>query len=151
MSMVKGEVSKVVSGVSGIPADKQAATVETATSSLLGSLKGQLNARNLPGMLSAFGKGGTASAAKTNAIGGSVVAALTQKVGLKPEQAQKVASTVVPAVMSLFAKKVADNKEPGFNADSLLGGLGKLTGGAQPTSGGGIGKLFSGLAGLFKK
>ncbi len=150
MSLVKGEVSKVVSDVPGVPADKKAATVETATSSLLGSLKGQLNTKNLPDLLSAFSGGGGAASSKTGAIGSSVVTALTQKVGLSPAVAQQIVSKAVPLVMSLFAKKVADDNEPGFNIGSLLGGLASHADGGT-ASGGGIGKMLGGLGGLFKK
>ncbi len=149
MSLVKGEVSKAVANVPGIPAEKKAATVETATSSLLGSLKGQLNAKNLPGLLSAFG-GGTGSASKTGAIGGSVVKALTDKVGLSPAVAQQIVSVAVPAVMALFSKKVADTGEPGFNVGSLLGAL-SGSGGGKSSSAGGIGSLLGGLGSLFGK
>ena len=150
MSLVKGEVSKVVSDVPGIPAGKKAATVETATSSLLGSLKGQLNAKNLPGLLSAFSGGGSAASSKTGAIGSSVVTALTQKVGLQPAVAQQIVSKAVPLVMSLFSKKVADDNEPDFNIGSLLGGLAGHAGGEEASIGG-VGKMLGSLSGLFKK
>lgn len=144
MSMVKGEVSDIVSGVSGIPEGQKEATVETTASSLVDSLKKYVTGDNLSSLLSSFGKGGSGVSSHTASIERSVTSALTEKVGLQPDVARKIVSAVVPAVMSLFSKKVDDDNEPGFNLGSLLGGL---TGKSAGSGGAGLGDMLGNLLG----
>ncbi len=62
--------------------------------------------------------------------------------------AKTIATTVVPAVVSLLQKKVGDKNEPGFNLESILG---NLTGGGGKSASGGLGSLLGGLGGLLGK
>ena len=50
--------------------------------------------------------------------------------------------------MSVLKKKVDDKNEPGFNLESILGGL---TGGGGKAKSGGLGGLLGGLGGLLGK
>lgn len=133
MGLVKDQVTNSIGSIPGIPADKKAQTIETTASSLMDGLKQHAVGGGLQSLL---GGGGAPSG-----LSSGVVSALTQKVGLSPAIAQSVVAAVIPAVMSLFKKKIADPKEPGFNLESLVGGL---TGG----SGGG---LMGAIGGLFGK
>jgi hypothetical protein len=144
LDLVKGQVAKSVGGISGIPAGKESAVVETTANSLLSGLKKNAT---LDGLGSLLGGGG-ASGGMASSLSKGVVQALTSKLKLNPALAGTIASTVIPAVMSLLKKRVDDKSEPGFNLESILGGL---TGGGTAKSGGGLGGLLGGLGGLFGK
>lgn len=147
MDLVKGQVMDTVNGMSGIPEEKKTQTVETTATSLLSGLKQYATADNLSSLASLFGGGKSmgGSSAMTGGLEKTVVSALTSKVGLNASVAQTIASTVIPAVMSLFKKKVNDDNEPGFNLETLLG---TLTGkGSTSSSGGGIMDMIGGMLG----
>jgi hypothetical protein len=144
MDLVKDQVTKSIGGISGIPAGKQSAVVETTANSLLSGLKQNASLDSLGALLG----GGGASSSTVSKLSSGVVKALTSKLKLSPAVAQTVASTVIPAVMSLLNKRVNDKGEPGFNLESILG---SLKGGGASKSSGGLGGLLGGLGGLFGK
>ncbi len=139
MDLVKGQVTKSVAGISGIPDDKKAATVDTTVHSLLDGLKKTATSGGISSLTSMFGAGGKSSG---SGLESGVVSALTSKVGLSPAIAQKIATSVVPLVMSLMKKRVADDNEPGFNLDSIVGGL---------TGKGSSGGIMNMIGGIFGK
>lgn len=154
IDLVKGQVTNVVANDADIPEEKKQDTVHAATNSLMDGLKQYLTPDNIPALMSLLGKGATGTqgvqtGGMLSGIETKVVAALTSKVGLKPALAQKIASTVIPAVMSVFSKKVNDEKDSGFNLSSLIG---SLTGnkGAEGTSGH-TGGLMDMIGGFFGK
>jgi hypothetical protein len=162
LSLVKGEVTKVVGGIGGIPQAKQGAVVDTAANSLMNNLKQYANPATLGSLLGMGGAKGGAGMASGLSTG--MVNDLTSKAGLAPGVAQNVAGGVVPAVMSLFKKQVGDPAQPGFNLQSMVGALtgkggsagaegsgGGLFGSAGGAlgSGGGLGGVLSGLGNLF--
>lgn len=111
MGLVKDQVTNSVAGISGIPEDKKAETIETTAHSLMDGLKKYAT----PGAVSSLlGMGGSSplggGAGKSMESG--IVSALTSKVGLNPSVAQKIATTVIPMVTSLLKNKVNDDKEP---------------------------------------
>lgn len=139
MDLVKGQVTKTVDGMAEVPEDKKQETVETTAHSLVDNLKQYATPENIAALTSMLGisKSATAPAASATPAGdmaanleSGVVSALTSKVGLNGSVAQKIATTVIPAVMSLFKKKVDDDNEPEFNLGSLVG---SLTGGKSGT------------------
>ncbi len=147
MNLVKDQVAKSVGGINGIPAGKEKAVVETTASSLLDGLKKNASLDNLGALLG----GGGASSGMVNSLSSGVVSALTSKLKLNPALAQTIAAKVIPAITSLLKKKVDDDKEPGFNLESVLG---NLVGGGKSKSSGGLGSLgglLGGLGGLLGK
>ena len=149
MDLVKGQVMNTVNGIPEIPEDKKTETVETTAHSLVDGLKKYATPENISSLTSmlGIGKSNTGTAASGNMAGGlesSVVSALTSKVGLNPSIAQKIATTVIPAVMSLFKKKVDDDNEPGFNLQSLVG---SLAGKGSGNSSGGVMDMLGGIFG----
>jgi hypothetical protein len=141
MNLVKGQVTDSVGGMAGIPEDKTTAVVETTASSLISGLKEHAASGGIGSLLGIGGGSGGGNMA--SGLISNVVSSLTSKVGLDPSTAQKIASKAVPAVTSLLKGKVADTKEPGFNLESLVGGL---TGG-KSSGGGGILNAVEGLFG----
>ncbi len=123
LGLVKDQVAKSIGGIEGIPAEKQNAVVETTASSLMSGLGKFANPAALGSLL-----GGGGGGASTSGLSSGVVSALTSKVGLSPTVAQKIATTVIPMVMSLLKKHVDDPAKPGFNLQSITGALGGLFG-----------------------
>ncbi len=139
LGLVKGQVSKSLSGIEGIPAGKESAVVETTTSSLMSGLKKFATPDKLSGLLGMVGGGGGgAKNTGVNTIGTGVVSALTSKVGLNPAVAAAIANKVVPAVLSLLSKNVGDASKPGFNIGSIVGALGGGGGGGLANAVGGM-------------
>jgi hypothetical protein len=147
MELVKGQVAKTVGGIDGIPAGKESAVVETTAASLIGGLKKNATLDGLGALLGGGSKGG----AMASSLSKGIVQSLTSKLKLNPALARTIASTVIPAVMSLINKRVADKGEPGFNLESILGGLTGGRAAGTRGSGGGLGGLLGGLGGLFGK
>ncbi len=145
MGMVKEQVMHSIDNVPGIPEEKKEQTIETTASSLVDGLKNHAAGGGLSGITSLLGIGKSASTsasgASTGGLESGVVSALTSKVGISPAVAKSVVAAVIPAVMSLFKKKIDDPDEPGFNLESLIGGL----------TGGKSGGILSALGGLFGK
>ncbi|MDR1756033.1 MAG: hypothetical protein LBR65_03610 [Culturomica sp.] len=137
VNLVKDQVSSLIGGNSQIPADKKNETIRTTTSSIVDGLKNQLGSG---GGLSSLLGGGSSAGKASSGIVSSVEQALTGKVGLSSSVAHGVAAAVVPAVMSLFSRKVNDPKEPGFNLQSLTDTL-------KGSSSHGIGAIFGKLFG----
>ncbi len=144
MDLVKGQVAKSVGGIAGIPAGKESAVVETTAGSLIDGLKKNVSLDGLGALLG----GGGGSNSMVSGLSSGVVKALTSKLNLSPAVADMIASKAIPAVMSVLKKKVDDKNEPGFNLESILGGL---TGGGGKAKSGGLGGLLGGLGGLLGK
>lgn len=129
IDLIKGQVMKTVGAETGIPEEKKAETVETTTASLIDGLKKYATPENLSSLKSMLGMGQTHEAAATaqsadmaSGLESNVVNALTSKVGLSSSVAQKIATAVIPAVMSLFKKKAGDS-DSGFDIGSMLSSL----------------------------
>lgn len=154
LDLVKDQVVKSISSQVDIPADKQEQTVETAASSILDGFKSQISPGNIGEIMNLFGGGGGSSSFASSAIAqgvqSTVVSALTSKVGLNKGLATTIAGLVVPAVMSMFSKKVNDSNEPGFDVGSLIDTFTGGSGGSK-SSGGTLGSVINVLGGLFGK
>lgn len=147
MSLVKGQVADTVAGVAGVPEDKKEQAVETAASTIMESVKKYATPENIDKVMSMLNSGGNAESVIGNSemvrgVSSNVVSGLIEKVGIKPEIAEKITSAVIPAIISLFKNKVNDDNEPGFNAGSLIGALtgNKGSGGIMDMVGGFLGK-----------
>ena len=143
MDLVKGQVSGVLDGIKGIPADKKSTTIQTTVSTLMDGFK---NHAAQGGLASMLGIGGAASGAASG-LESNVVSSLTSKVGLGPDVAHNIASKVVPSVTSLFKNKINDGSDPGFNLQSMVSGLtGKASNAASEVSDG-VKHVFEGIFG----
>lgn len=138
LKLVKEQVLDAVTKAD-VPVDKQVATIDTATTTIVDGLKDNLNAGSISSLLSLFGGNSNKEAIASNplisSIQSSVVSALTEHVGLSPSIAKSVASMAVPAIIGLLSKKSGDSKDSfdlGSFAESISkksGGLGGLIGG----------------------
>lgn len=151
IDLVKNQVTDTVNEIPGIPQEKKTETVKATANSLVDWLKSYVTPDNIASFTSmlGFGKsGGSPSAAQnyaaTNNLESNIVSALTSKVGLDSSVAKTIASSVIPAVMSLFKKKVDDDNEPGFNLESLIG---SFSGKGTETSSGDLMNMLGGILG----
>lgn len=140
INLVKEEALGAITNNTAIPADKKEAAVETTTSTIVDGLKEYFTPDNLSAITSLFSGGGSAGdSSMMSNLQSSVVNALSEKVGLNKDVANSIASAVIPAIASLFSKKVNDPDDKGFNIESLMGAFGGKGGGG----------ILGALGGLF--
>ena len=140
IDLVKDQALGAITNNAGVPADKKEAAVETTTSAVVNGLKDQLTPDNLSNILGIFSGGSASNSNLTSGLQSSVVSALSEKVGLSPAVANSIASTVIPAIMGLIAKKHNDSNDS-FSLESLVESVtGKQGGGILGTLGGLFGK-----------
>lgn len=140
IDLVKDQALGAITNNAGVPADKKEAAVETTTSAVVNGLKDQLTPDNLSNILGMFSGGSASNSNLTSGLQSSVVSALSEKVGLSPAVANSIASTVIPAIMGLIAKKHNDSNDS-FSLESLVESVtGKQSGGILGALGGLFGK-----------
>ncbi|SHF17978.1 DUF937 domain-containing protein [Dysgonomonas macrotermitis] len=140
IKLVKEQALGAISGNAQVPADKQEAAVETTTTSIVDGLKDHFTPDNLSAITNLFSGGASDMEGISSSLQGSVVSALSEKVGLSKEVANSVASAVIPAVIGIFSKKANDPNDSGFSVESLI----------KAFSGGkGGGGIFDALGSLF--
>lgn len=135
INLIKEQVRKVLAQDPEIPAGKREETVNATTGSLVDGLKQYMTPENMPAIASLLGKGtaaeyGFESSSMLSGIQSKIVSILTSKVGLKPQLAEKIAVSVIPAVTNFLSKETTDGKG-GFNLGSLIS---SFTGGGNGQS-----------------
>lgn len=151
MNLIKGQVEKTVASDMEIPKEKKKVTVETTTNSLIDGLKQYATPDNMSALTSLFGGGkleDTDAVSMSKGLESNMVSALTSKAGLSTDSAQKLAMIVIPAVISLFGKKISDKNAPGFNIGSLIDTF-TGTGKGKNKNSNPLGNLMGMLGGLF--
>jgi len=144
LDLVKDQAANVITNNSQVPEEKKNAAVETTTNAIADGLKDQLTSGNISNIMSLFGGGADSGNALSGSLQNSVVSALADKVGLNRGVATTIAATVVPALISLVAKKHNDSNDS-FDLGSILG---SFTGGSDgKKSGGGLMDMLGGLFG----
>ena len=143
LGLVKQEVSDAVVNNADVPEDKKDEAVHATTSAIMNELKNSLTPENLSSLLGMFGNRPASAGTGSNVVNNvqnSVVSALADKVGINKGTAINIAAAVIPAIMSIFSKKVNDPGEPSFNINSIIGAF---TGNSNDGIIGAIGKLFA--------
>lgn len=139
IDLVKDQVLPAITNNAEVPAEKKEAAVEATTSTIIDGLKEHFTPDNLSAITNLFtGGGSTGGSDIVSGLQSSVVNALSEKVGLNKDTANSIASAVIPAITSLFSKKVNDPNNKEFSIESLMK--------AFSGKGGGI---FGALGGLF--
>ncbi|MBD8388768.1 DUF937 domain-containing protein [Dysgonomonas sp. BGC7] len=122
LDLVKDQAMQAITNNTDVPAEKKDAAIETTTSTIVDSLKGQLSSNNLGSIVSLFGGNDNSDIANSplvSSIQSSVVSALSQKVGLSSSVANSIASAVIPALIGLISKKSNDPNDS-FSIESLV-------------------------------
>jgi hypothetical protein len=131
------------------------ASMHEATRTIQGTLQQQVQQGNFQEVLSLFGKGGDVSGNPlVGQMTGQLAGKLAGQFGVNPAHAQSIASTLIPQVLSQFAKKTNDPNDSSFDLNDMMS---QFTGGkTQGTDFGGMvkdmqqgGKVdFGGLSGM---
>lgn len=124
INLIKNQVRNVLSQDPEIPEGKREETVNATTGSLVDGLQQYMTPENIPAIASLLGKGtaaeyGFESSSMLSGIQSKIVSILTSKVGLKPQLAEKIAVSVIPAVTNFLSKETGDGKGS-FNLGSLI-------------------------------
>ncbi|MCD7901713.1 MAG: hypothetical protein LUH22_18215 [Bacteroides sp.] len=105
-----------------MPEEKKAETVNTVTNAVTDGLKNNFTMDNILNIKNLFKKETPVENNPiTNNIQGTVTSSLMEKIGLSPQVAALLSSTVVPLVLKSLSGKVNDPNEKGFNIESLIG------------------------------
>lgn len=121
IDLVKDQVLPAITNNAEIPAEKKEAVVETTTSTIIDGLKEHFTPDNLSAITNLFAGGGSTGGSDiVSGLQSSVVNALSEKVGLNKDTANSIASAVIPAITSLFSKKVNDPNDKEFSIESLM-------------------------------
>lgn len=128
--------------------------VQTASSSIIDTLKAQAGSGSLDGILEMFSGNETPDNSPVmNSVSPEIISNLTNKLGIDPELAQNIVSKILPSAMNLFNKDVQNGN---FDISSLIsqfqgGGINDIienfTGGEKNNSAGGIFNIIKGFFG----
>jgi hypothetical protein len=183
-NLVKGEASQVVVNNPDIPNDQNDAVVAEATHTVASGLQNMVAGGGLQNILSLFSGGNQQNGQQSSGGGilsnpivsmmiGSFAGKLMSKFNLGGAQANNVATSLIPNVISSLVSKTNDPSNSTFTLDGLLhsitGGqstqvaqqqqssgdsgfsfsnlVSQFTGGGNGTSGGGLMNIVSQLAG----
>lgn len=145
LDLVKDQAMKAITNNADVPEEKKEDAINTTTSTIVDSLKGQMSSGDLGGIMSLFGGGSSdiASNPIVSSLQSSLVSALGKKVGLSSSICNTIASAVIPALIGMISNKEKDPNDS-FNLASLVESFAGQQGGKK-------GGLLDGLGGLFGK
>lgn len=118
LELVKSEVSKVVSNSNEIPVEKKAAAEEELTHSLAAGVRENFTPSNLSSLTDMFSSGGGGGDIVSK-LENTAASTLTNKLGFNADSAKAVVSSLIPAIVGAFSKKVNDPNS-GFNVKSMI-------------------------------
>ncbi|MFD2572193.1 hypothetical protein ACFSUS_16230 [Spirosoma soli] len=143
MNLVQQNAGQSVINNPAIPNDQNDNVMQTVTSSIMNGLGQQAQGGGLGSLLGMVtGQGGSVeSHPTTQGVQQHVQQDLMSKLGISPQVAMSVASTLVPIVLSKLMHKANDPNDSSVDAGSLMSSLG---GGQAGGLGGMLGGLFGG-------
>ena len=126
------ELLKLVSNESGdqiinnpqIPNEQNDAAVETTTSSIMDSLKGQIAGGNGADVLSLLGgQSGVQGNPLVGNLTANVTNSLMDKLGVSNPVAKQIAASLVPVVIGKLLNRTNDPNDSDFDINSIFGSL----------------------------
>lgn len=126
------ELLKLVSNESGeqiinnpqIPNEQNEAAIETTTSSIVNSLKGQIAGGNGADVLSLLGgQSGVQGNPLVGNLTANVTNSLMDKLGVSSPVAKQIAASLVPVVIGKLVNRTNDPTDNGFDINSIFGSL----------------------------
>lgn len=126
LSLVKEHAGSAIINNNDIPNDKNDAAVETATHSIMDTLKDAVQSGNMSDVMSLFNNGGSnvSSNPLTQNMQGNLIEKLMQKFGLNNSQAGGIASSLIPSVLGKLVHKTNDPNDSSFDLSSILSHFG---------------------------
>ncbi len=130
MDLIRKNAGGAVVNNPAIPNEKNDAAIQQGGSSIIDTLKGALAGGRLNDVLGYFKNGGAGNNDIVNEATTNYSRDLQSKVGLDQDQANDVASKVIPSTMGELAKKTTDPNDSSFNIQDIFNQLsGGKTGG----------------------
>lgn len=126
MDLIRKNAGGAVVNNPAIPDEKNEAAIEQGGSSIIDTLKGALAGGRLNDVLGYFKNGGSGNNDIVNEATVNYSKELQNKVGLDQNQADDVASKVIPSTMGELASKTTDPNDSSFNIQDIFN---KLSGG----------------------
>ncbi|MGG9971014.1 hypothetical protein ACQ33O_04390 [Ferruginibacter sp. SUN002] len=152
-NLIKEEGTESVINNPVVPNEQNDAVVADATHSVADGLQNVLAGGGLTNILSLFGNqnaGGNGGGLLDNPIVKSIIGSFTNKLtnnhGIESNQANGIANSLIPNVISSLINKTNDPNNSSFDINSLIG---SLTGGANNAQTGGGGFDLGGLVSKF--
>lgn len=144
-----------------VPQEKNESAIQSVSQGIFDGLKQEATGGGLTDILNMFKSSGNVSNSLSENVQDSVISSLMEKIGIKNTTAQKIASSIVPMVLSSLSKmgKNSSGSNSGMNVQEILNSLtgGKtngvdIQGFLDKNMGGNDGKFeLSDLTNLFHK
>jgi hypothetical protein len=130
INLVREKADKAVISNPAIPNEKNEAAVESASSSIMGTIKKALAGGRINDVLGYFKNGQSGSPELVKEATNNYARDLQNNFGVAPSEAGKVAAELVPQAMNDLADKTADPANNKFNIQDIFNKLsGNKTGG----------------------
>lgn len=141
LSLVKDHASELLSADGTIPAEQQEQASHEASQSILETLKDKVGQGKLSELTDLLGGNTGMENGVTTSASDNLVSRLTSRLGIAPEQAQSVATSIIPAIMGKFVQKANDPEDKSIDIKSMIG---QVMGGSFSLGGvmGMVGGLF---------
>ena len=128
IQIIKEHAGDVLNNNPSVPADKREAVINTTAQSVQESLQSQAGSGGIGAITSMFNSGTSDASAlsgtsSVNNISNHLAENLMKKVGIDQGTASKIASTLIPLVMSKFINKANDPNDNSISKDGILGAL----------------------------
>jgi hypothetical protein len=158
LKLVTSESQQPIVNNPQIPNQHNETAIQTTTTSILESLKGEVQKGNGSGVLNLLGG---SSGVEGNPITGNltknVTNSLMDKLGIDNPAAKQIAAVLVPVVISKLVNRTNDPNDNGFDLNSIFGSLtdgrsngmdlSSLLGKQQGDQNGDLGNIFNMLSG----
>jgi uncharacterized protein YidB (DUF937 family) len=131
LNLVKENAGEAIINNPAIPNHKNDEVINDATQSITGSLQNMLASGNMKDVLSMFSNNASdAQNQASSVMQNNFVKSLMDKVGLDQNNAQGIASSLIPQVLNQFVSKTNEPENNGFDLQGIMNQLsgGKTTG-----------------------
>ena len=123
INLVRQNAGDAVISNPSIPNEKNEAAVETASGSIMATLKNALAGGRLDDVLGFFKNGKQGSPQLVQEATNNYAQDLQNNLGLAPAEANKTAAALVPQTMQQLATKTADPSDKSFNIQDIFNNL----------------------------
>jgi hypothetical protein len=124
LSLVKENAGSSIINNDAIPNNKNDEAVETATHSIVDTLKSKISSGNMDEVMQLFNGNNPGSSSIAQGAQNNLIGSLMQKFGLNNAQAGGIASSLIPAVLGKLVHKTNDPNDKSFDLSSILSHFG---------------------------
>ncbi|XWW45810.1 hypothetical protein JYG30_24350 [Fibrella sp. USSR17] len=123
MNLVQQNAGSAIVNNPAIPNEHNNTAMETVVQSIMGGLSQQAQGGGLGNLLGMVvnGGGNVQDSPVTQGVQQNVEQNLMQKLGISPQVAMSIASTLVPIVLSKMMNKAADPNDASIDGNSIMG------------------------------